>query len=89
MEPPPDEQPEQTAYWRANLRLLLGLLSVWSLVSFGLGIGFVTPLNTIQMAGFPLGFWFAHQGAIFIFVILIWIYAAWMDRIDHHHNVDH
>lgn len=77
-----------TAYWKANLRLLALLLLIWALVSCGLGILFVEPLNRVRMAGFPLGFWFAHQGAIVVFVLLIWIYAAVMDRIDARHRVN-
>jgi putative solute:sodium symporter small subunit len=75
-------------YWRANLRILLILLAVWFTVSFGLGILFVEPLNAFQLGGFPLGFWFSQQGAIYVFIVLIWVYARWMDRIDREHEVD-
>ncbi len=70
------------SYWRANLRLLLSLLVVWFVSSFGLGILWVRPLNEFQLGGFPLGFWFAQQGAIVIFVVLVLIYAVWMDRLE-------
>ena len=76
------------AYWRTNLRILGILLSVWFLASFGLGIFFVEPLNAIQIAGFPLGFWFAQQGSIYVFVLLNFVYARWMDRIDARFRVD-
>ena len=69
-------------HWRLNLRILLVLLVVWFLASFGLGIFGVEALNKIQMGGFPLGFWFAQQGSIYIFVVLILIYAIVMGRID-------
>jgi putative solute:sodium symporter small subunit len=69
-------------YWRANLRLLSGLLAVWALVSFGFAIAWVEPLNRYFLGGFPLGFWFAQQGAIFTFILLIFVYAYTMDRIE-------
>ncbi len=75
-------QADRRAYWRANLRVMGTLLTVWFVVSFGLGIFFVEPLNRFHMGGFPVGFWFAHQGSIYVFVILVFIYARWMDRID-------
>ncbi|WP_295427044.1 DUF4212 domain-containing protein [uncultured Thiodictyon sp.] len=75
--------PEQrTAYWRANLNLLTVLLAVWFLVSFGFGILLVEPLNGIRLGGFKLGFWFAQQGAIYCFVLLIFVYAWAMHRLD-------
>ncbi len=76
------------AYWRANLRLVASLLAVWFAVSFGCGILFVEPLNRIEMFGFPLGFWFAQQGAIFVFVLLVFFYAAAMRRIDRRYGLD-
>jgi putative solute:sodium symporter small subunit len=69
-------------YWRSNLRVLAILLPIWAVAGFGLGILFVEPLNALRIAGFPLGFWFAQQGAIWIFVTLILVYALWMDRIE-------
>ena len=76
------------AYWRANLRVMAILLSVWFVASYGLGILLVEPLNRILLGGFPLGFWFAQQGSIYVFVVLILVYARWMDRIDAHFGVD-
>lgn len=73
---------DKKAYWRANVSLLLKLLSVWFLVSFGCGILFVDMLNNIQFFGFKLGFWFAQQGAIYVFVALIFIYMQKMNTLD-------
>lgn len=70
------------AYWRANIRLICNLLIVWALVSLVFSILLVQPLNLIQFGGVPLGFWMAQQGSIFAFVILIFIYAIRMDKID-------
>jgi putative solute:sodium symporter small subunit len=70
------------AYWRANIKLLLGLLSVWFIVSFGFGILLREPLDTIQFFGFKLGFWFAQQGSIYVFVALIFVYARAMKRLE-------
>jgi putative solute:sodium symporter small subunit len=75
-------------YWRANLRLMGWLLAVWFVASFGLGILLVEPLNAFFLGGFPLGFWFAHQGSILVFVVLVGIYAVAMDRLDRHYGVD-
>ncbi len=75
-------------YWRRNLRLLTVLLAIWFACSFGLGILLVEPLNRIQVGGFPLGFWFAQQGSIYVFIALIFGYAVWMDRVDRRHGVD-
>ena len=77
-----DERDARRLYWRTNLRILALLLSIWWFVSFGLGILWVEPLNRFHLGGFPLGFWFAQQGSIYVFVILIWVYAFWMDRVD-------
>lgn len=84
----PREHERRERYWRANLRLLAILLCAWFGVSFGLGILLVEQLNEIHLAGFPLGFWFAQQGSIYVFIALIWLYARRMDRIDRDHEVD-
>lgn len=76
------------AYWHENLRVMAILLTIWFVVSYGLGILFVEPLNRIHIGGFPLGFWFAQQGAIYVFIVLIFVYARWMDRIDARFEVD-
>lgn len=79
---------ERQEYWRRNLRLMAALLSVWALVSFGAGIVFVEALNKIEIIGFPLGFWFAQQGSIITFVLLIAIYVWRMDKLDAEFGID-
>ena len=74
-------------YWKSNIRIVLSLLSIWFVVSFGAGILFVDALDTIRIGGFKLGFWMAQQGAIFVFVILIYIYIHLMDKLDDRYNV--
>ena len=69
-------------YWRANIELLTKLLAVWFAVSFGAGILFVDDLNAFEFFGFKLGFWFAQQGSIFVFVILIFVYSARMQALE-------
>lgn len=73
---------QRQAYWRENLKLMAVLLTIWALVSFGAGIVFVEPLNSVSFLGVPLGFWFAQQGAIVVFVLLILVYVKMMDRLD-------
>ena len=75
------------AYWSATLRLLVTTLVIWFVVSFGAGILFREALDSIHIGGYPLGFWFAQQGSIFIFVGLIFWYAKRMDKIDREHDV--
>ena len=75
-------------YWKKNIRILLSLLTVWFIVSFGFGILLVDHLNQIQMGGFKLGFWFAQQGAIYFFVLLIFIYVVRMNMLDREFNVN-
>lgn len=82
-----DEQ-QRRDYWRKNLRLMAVLLTIWALVSFGAGIIFVEPLNQIVIAGFPLGFWFAQQGSIIVFIALIVIYAVRMDKLDKQYGAE-
>jgi len=76
------------AYWRANVRTLLSLLLVWFLVSFGCGILWVDALNAYSFFGWKLGFWFSQQGAIYTFVILIFVYVVQMNALDRRFNVD-
>ena len=76
------------AYWKAMLRLVAVLLTVWFIVSFVLGIVLVEFLNGFQLGGFPLGFWFAQQGSIYIFILIIWIFARQADRIATRFGVD-
>ena len=75
-------------YWKSNLKYLGVLLSIWFIVSFLFGIVFAESLNQFKLAGFPLGFWFAHQGSIYTFVILIFIYVALMNKLDKKFDVD-
>ena len=69
-------------YWRKNLKYLIILLSIWFTVSFGFGVILVDQLNTFQFFGFKLGFWFAQQGSIYVFVILIFVYIYLLNRLD-------
>tara|TARA_X000000368_G_C22570050_1_gene510253 strand:+ start:67 stop:321 length:255 start_codon:yes stop_codon:yes gene_type:complete len=73
---------KSNSYWQTNLKYLLILLSIWFIVSFGFGVILVDQLNSIQFYGFKLGFWFAQQGSIYVFVILIFIYIYLMNRLD-------
>ncbi len=76
------------AYWKRNLRTLLILLSVWFVVSFGFGILLVDQLNQFRIGGFQLGFWFAQQGSIYTFVILIFVYVYRMNQLDKEFDVN-
>lgn len=82
------ENKDHKIYWKTNLRYLAILLSVWFLVSFVFGILLVDELNTIRMGGFKLGFWFAQQGSIYVFVVLIFIYIRLMNGLDKKHHLD-
>lgn len=75
------------AYWKANLRLLVTLLVIWFVVSFGFGILLADPLNAISLGGYKLGFWFAQQGSIYTFIVLIFVYAAKMNTLDRKFDV--
>ena len=76
------QQHLRRAYWRANVRLIRNLLILWAFVSLGCGILFVPVLNAINLGSLPLGFWMAQQGSIFTFVVLIFVYAVQMDKLD-------
>lgn len=76
------------AYWRRNLTLMFKLLVVWFVVSFGCGILLVDVLNQIQIGGYKLGFWFAQQGSIYVFVVLIFYYTRQMGKLDREFNVE-
>lgn len=75
-------------YWKKNIQYLAILLSIWFLVSFGAGILFAEQLNNIKIGGFKLGFWFAQQGSIYVFVILIFVYVYLMNRLDKEFDVN-
>ena len=76
------------AYWKDNIRYLLILLSVWFIVSFGAGIIFKNFLNEFKFGGFKIGFWFAQQGSMYVFVILIFIYVRLMNKLDKKYGYD-
>lgn len=75
------------AYWAENLKMMLGLLAIWFVVSYGFGILLVDALNAVSIGGFKLGFWFAQQGSIYVFVGLIFVYVAKMNALDKKYNV--
>ena len=75
-------QSKKDSYWNENIRILIFLLSIWFLVSFGFGILLSDWLDKFQIGGFKLGFWFAQQGSIYIFIILIFIYIHLMNKLD-------
>ena len=75
-------QERRKAYWRANLRILAILMSIWFTVSFGCGILFVDQLNQIKLGGFRFGFWLAQQGSIYVFLVLIFVYVRFMNKLD-------
>jgi putative solute:sodium symporter small subunit len=79
--------PKYAAYWKANIRLMAILLAIWFIVSFGAGIIFVDALDNIRIFGFKLGFFFAQQGAIYVFVVLIFYYAWRMNRLEREYDV--
>lgn len=76
-------------YWRRNLRYLAVLLTIWFCVSYGAGILLADPLNAIRIpgTGFPIGFWFAQQGSIYTFIVLIFVYVRLMNRLDREYDV--
>ena len=75
-------------YWKKNIFYLRILLTIWFICSFGFGILFAEKLNEFYLGGFPLGFWFAQPGSIYIFVILIFIYVYLMNKLDKKHNLE-
>jgi putative solute:sodium symporter small subunit len=81
-----EEQARQ--YWKRNLSLMVKLLLVWFVVSFGCGIMLVDVLNQFQLGGYKLGFWFAQQGSIYVFVVLIFIYRSRMEALDREFDVE-
>ncbi|GFM36062.1 RNA polymerase subunit sigma-32 [Desulfovibrio psychrotolerans] len=81
-------KPDMKAYWRTNIGYMVVLMSIWALVSYVFGILLVNELNTIRMGGFPLGFWFAQQGSIYVFVLLIFVYFLLMRRLDRKYDID-
>jgi len=76
------------AYWKENIRIVLSLLAVWFLVSFGMSILFVDYLDNFRFFGFKLGFWMAQQGAIYFFLVIIFVYVYKMKKLDRKYDVD-
>lgn len=83
-----EKQKKASAYWKENLKYLIILLSIWFVVSFGCGILFREELNEIRLGGFKLGFWFAQQGSIYVFVVLIFVYVRLMNKLDKKYGFD-
>ena len=83
-----DKQKNASAYWKENLKYLIILLIIWFVVSFGCGILFREELNQIRLGGFKLGFWFAQQGSIYVFVVLIFVYVRLMNKLDKKYGFD-
>ena len=83
-------QPDTKAYWQRNLRLVAGLLTLWAFVSFGCGILFADWLNqfTLPLTSYPLGFWFAQQGSILTFVLIVFTYVVLMNQIEKDEGLD-
>ncbi|GAA0743871.1 DUF4212 domain-containing protein [Gaetbulibacter jejuensis] len=75
-------------YWKVNIKYVLILLAIWFLVSYGAGILFKEELDTIQLGGFKLGFWFAQQGSMYVFVVLIFVYVRLMNKLDKKYGYD-
>jgi putative solute:sodium symporter small subunit len=84
----PLNEAQAKEYWRRNLSLMVKLLVIWFIVSFGCGIILVDLLNQVQIGGYKLGFWFAQQGSIYVFVGLIFYYAKKMAALDREFNVE-
>jgi len=78
---------DSSAYWSENVKLIIQLMTIWFVVSFGFGIILVDVLNNIKIGGYKLGFWFAQQGSIYTFVILIYVYTKKMASLDKKYNV--
>ena len=74
-------------YWQKNLKILGGLLAVWFIASYGCGIMFADSLNGIRLGGYKLGFWFAQQGAIYVFIGIIYTYIYKMNKLDREYDV--
>lgn len=79
---------QKLSYWQRNLRLIATCLLIWFVVSYGFGLLLVEPLNTIRLGGYKLGFWFAQQGSIYTFVVLVFYYAHAMNKLDEEFHVN-
>ena len=80
--PNPALQESLKSYWRSNLKIMMVLLAVWAVAGLGCGVLFADALNAYSLGGYPLGFWFAQQGSIIVFVLLILIYSLLLNRLD-------
>ncbi|MEE4134469.1 MAG: DUF4212 domain-containing protein [Desulforhopalus sp.] len=76
------------AYWYATLKLIAGILAVWAVVSYGFGIIFASAFNSVHLGGYPFGFWWAQQGSIYVFIVLIFVYARLQGNLDKKFNVN-
>lgn len=83
-----DSDSNRKAYWSANLKLMAKLLGVWFFISYVCGILFVEQLNVIRLGGYKLGFWFAQQGSMYGFVVIIFVYARRMAALDHEFGLE-
>ena len=83
-----EKQKKASAYWKENVKYLFILLSIWFAVSYGAGILFKEALDSVKIGGFKLGFWFAQQGSIYVFVILIFVYVWLMNKLDKQYGYD-
>jgi putative solute:sodium symporter small subunit len=88
MSEPNNNTNNRSLYWRKNLQIIVVSLVIWAFVSLGLGILLAETLNQYRLGGYPLGFWFAQQGSIYTFLVLIFFYAWRMNRLDKEFNVD-
>jgi len=79
---------KSTAYWKENIKYVGILLAIWFIVSYGAGILFKEALDSFRLGGFKLGFWFAQQGSIYVFVILIFVYVRIMNKLDKKYGYD-
>lgn len=83
-----EQKNKAKAYWKENIRYVLILMAIWFVVSFCAGILFKDSLNTIKVGGFKLGFWFAQQGSMYVFVVLIFVYVRLMNKLDRKYGYD-
>ena len=84
----PEVQSSLRRYWRSNVKIMIALLFVWAAAGLGCGVLFADALNEFELGGYPLGFWFAQQGSILVFLFLIFFYAWRMNSLDRKHGVD-
>ena len=82
------DKQSSNAYWQANVRIIWICMAIWALVSYGFGILLRPLVSGIKVGGSDLGFWFAQQGSILVFIVLIFVYAAWMNKLDREHGVE-